>query len=140
MATGPPLKTATMKKWVFPVIAAGLLCSCKGETTYMKQVQNQTNLELEVSFMNDVSGEMETHVIEPHGTQVVFYETVEGAEEGALPCTQDISDMMLTVQTPRIVAVDPMSDDNWEYESSEKTMGGVVNHTCRLVITHEDIE
>lgn len=129
-----------MKKWLVPVIAVGFLCSCKGETTYMKQVANQTNLELEVSFMNEVSGEMETHVIEPHGTQVVFYETVEGAEESALPCTQDISDMMLSVQDPRIVAVDAMSDDNWEYEASEKTMGGVVNHTCRLVITHEDIE
>lgn len=106
----------------------------------MKQVQNQSNLELTVTYMNGVSGEMETHIIEPHGTQVIFYETVEGAEEGMLPCTQDITNMAFEVQEPKVVTVDPMMDSNWEYEASEKTMGGVVNHSCKLVVTNDDIE
>lgn len=129
-----------MIKWLIPVLAVGLLCSCEGETSYLKQIQNQTNLELVVSYMNNVSGEMEMHTIEPHGTQVVFYETVDGSEEDMLPCTKDISDMTFEVEEPKIVTIDPMDDSNWAYDASEKTLGGVVNHTCRLVITTADIE
>jgi hypothetical protein len=132
-----------MKKTTFSLLifsVALLLSSCEGETTWIKQIDNQSNHLVTVTYTDGLAGGTVTKAVDPHTSEVIFYGEKKGGDETPVPCLEYLSDLVVTLDSGVVLVRDINSEDNWDYSASEKTLGSVVNQTCRFVVVNADFE
>ena len=129
-----------MKYVCLALLSATLFCSCEGETTWIKQIDNQSNFDVTVSYYDSYSSEDASKVVDAHTTEIIFYGEKRGGDDTPLDCLEYLDDLEVVLDSGAVLTKDINDSGNWEREISEKNLGGVVNQTCRFSIENDDFE
>lgn len=129
-----------MKYACLAIISATLLCSCEGETTWIKQIDNQSNFKMTIEYYDSYAGEDASKVVDPHTSEVIFYGEKRGGDDTPLDCLEYLDDLEVVLDSGVVLIKDIDDSGNWERDITEKNLGGVVNQTCRFSVDGDDFE
>lgn len=129
-----------MKYVCLALFSATLLCSCEGETTWIKQIDNQSNYRITVQYYDSYDSADAIKVVDAHTTEVIFYGEKRGGDDTPLPCLEYLDDLEVVLDTGIVLTKDINDSGNWDLDITEKNLGGVVNQTCRFSVGNDDFE
>jgi len=125
-------------KYIIPPLVLILLVfsSCKKQTTYVKQIVNNSNYTFSVTYFNVVTSKQETHEVEPHASTVIYIQTLEGANTEADKCLADMRNLEVVSQENLIFVLDVQDERNWESSVSKNKSN--VRQTCVMRVDNVD--
>ncbi len=128
-----------MKKVIVLIIsiAATVLFSCEGGTTFTKNIENRTPETIQVK-LHTIYGNIDETVINPNESKRIFWDDQIGSfVANSYTCTQLIDSVEINITNGKVLLKDIMNSDNWVRKSEG---GRNSREDCLFVISIEDIK
>ena len=124
-------------KFILPslILIVAVFTSCKKQTTFVKQIVNNSTYTFSVTYFNVITSKQETHEIEPHASTVIFIQTLDG-DVSMSNCLSDMRDFEVIPQENLDFVLDPLDERNWESTESRKKSN--IRQTCIMTVDNVD--
>ncbi|MEN8225580.1 MAG: hypothetical protein ABFS05_09510 [Bacteroidota bacterium] len=130
----------TLKKLINALILlAGLsiLVSCKGETTFSKRINNQSD-ETITAVVYMVNGNIDSTLIGPKKIKEIYWdEKISSFVDASYSCLEEIDSISVTVTNNMILTKDIMDLNNWDRDSEN---GRNATESCEFFIGHWQVQ